>query len=138
MFGNNREQLRQMYRDAWQKFQQQQALTPLETQIADVVKEHPEYHNMLSNTEQDFLPEMGQTNPFLHMGMHLGLREQLSTNRPAGIISIYQALLNSTSSSHDTEHKMMECLGEAIWSAQRNNRAPDDESYLKCLKSLIK
>ncbi len=138
MFGDNREQLRQMYQTAWQKSQQQQPLTPLETQIADVVKEHPEYHTMLSRIEQDFMPEMGQTNPFLHMGMHLGLREQLSTNRPAGIISIYQSLLKTTPSSHEAEHKMMECLGEALWTAQRNNTAPDDAAYLKCLKSLTK
>ncbi len=138
MFGNDRQQLRQMYLDAWHKFQQQLPLTPLEAQIADVVKEHPEYHNMLNSIEQDFLPETGQTNPFLHMGMHLGLREQLSTNRPNGIISIYQSLLKTTRNSHETEHKMMDCLGEAIWTAQRNNSAPDDQSYLKCLKSLIK
>jgi hypothetical protein len=29
---------------------------------------------------------------------------------------------------------MMECLGEALWRAQRDNRLPDEVAYLECLK----
>ncbi len=136
MFGNDRNQLRLMYKTAWDKYQQQQPLTPLETQIAEVIKEHPEYHNFVNQLEQDFHPELGQANPFLHMGMHLGLREQLATNRPAGIIEVYQTLLVKTGSPHDAEHLMIDCLGEAMWLAQQNNTAPDEAKYLKCLKNL--
>lgn len=93
MFGNDRNQLRQMYKTAWDKFQQQQALSPLETQIAVVIKEHPEYHGLINQLDRDYLPENGDTNPFLHMGLHLGLREQLSTDRPSGIRQIHQQLL---------------------------------------------
>ncbi|MCW9012994.1 MAG: DUF1841 family protein [Gammaproteobacteria bacterium] len=135
MFGNDRNQLRKAYADAWQKFQQGHPLTPLEQQIADVIKEHPEYHKSLENIDKDFLPEAGQTNPFLHMGMHLGLREQLATNRPMGIRDIYQALTQKYKSSHDAEHDMMECLAEAMWQAQRQNTIPDETRYLHCLKS---
>ena len=137
MFGNDRNQLRQMYKDAWQKFQQQKILTALETQITDVIKEHPEYHDFVNQLDKDFLPETGQTNPFLHMGLHLGLREQLATNRPTGITDIYNQLLNKNGSSHDTEHSMIECLAEAMWSAQSNNAPPDESQYLHSLKNLL-
>ena len=138
MFGTDRNQLRQMYKTAWQKFQQQQTLSALETQIAAVIKEHPEYHDFVLQLDKDFLPEMGETNPFLHMGLHLGLREQLATNRPAGIKNIYQQMCIKKGSAHDAEHSMLECLAEAMWSAQSNNQAPDEITYLQSLQQLLK
>lgn len=137
MFGTDRNQLRQMYKTAWDKFQQSQPMTPLETQITEVIKEHPEYHNFITQLEKDFLPEMGETNPFLHMGLHLGLREQLSTNRPAGITTIYQQLTGLKGNHHDAEHEMINCLAEAMWSSQANNLPPSEEDYLKCLNKLL-
>ncbi|HED33463.1 MAG TPA: DUF1841 family protein [Gammaproteobacteria bacterium] len=137
MFGTDRNQLRQMYKSAWEKFQLQQTLTPLETQITDIIKEHPEYHDFVTQLDKDFLPDMGQTNPFLHMGLHLGLREQVSTNRPQGITRIYRQLAKLKSDSHDAEHAMIDCLAEAMWSAQSNNQPPDEAAYYQCLKALI-
>lgn len=136
MFSNNREELRKFYVDSWQKFLQQKSLSPLEEQIVAVVKEHPEYHSFLESSQGlhgEYLPELGETNPFLHMGMHLGLREQLSTNRPAGINSVYKTLVLKHG-QHEAEHAMMDCLAEAIWTAQKNNTMPDDTQYLSCLR----
>jgi hypothetical protein len=138
MFGNDRNQLRQMYKTAWDKFQQQQALSPLEAQIAAVVKEHPEYHGLISQLEKDYLPENGDTNPFLHMGLHLGLREQLSTDRPAGIRQIHQQLLAQTADAHAAEHRMIDCLAEAMWLSQSQQQPPDEAAYLQCLQDLLK
>lgn len=138
MFGTDRNQLRQMYKSAWDKFQQQQILTPLEAQIADVIKQHPEYHDFVNQLHKDFLPESGETNPFLHMGLHLGLREQIATNRPEGISKIHRKLLKQSASPHEAEHAMIDCLAEAMWSSQVNNQAPDESRYLRCLKKLSK
>ena len=146
MFSNSsnpdqqREQMRQYYCDTWQKhLKQQEALTSLEQQITAVIKEHPEYHSLLENKDAsihaNYLPEIGETNPFLHMGMHLGLREQISTDRPTGIAELYQRLV-TLKGMHEAEHEMMECLGEAIWQAQQNNSAPDEVKYLNCLKAI--
>jgi len=133
MFGNNRDQLRQMWTDAWNKFMQHQPLQPLEQQLVEVIKLHPEYHALLNHTRADYLPELGQSNPFLHMGMHLALREQINTNRPTGISECYQKLTRKLD-AHETEHSLMECLAEALWQAQRNQTAPDEAAYLQCLK----
>ena len=137
MFGNDRNQLRKMYKTAWEKIQQQKILTPLEVQITDVIREHPEYHDFILQLDKDFLPESGETNPFLHMGLHLGLREQLATNRPQGITDIYQRLIKIKGSPHDAEHSMIECLAEALWSSQVNNTPPDETKYLLSLKKLL-
>ena len=134
LFGNDRNALRKAYADAFEKFQQKQPLTALEQQIAQVINEHPEYHKHLKDVHQDFLPEAGQSNPFLHMGMHLAIREQLATNRPSGILDCYHRLCKKQGSDLEAEHEMMECLGEAMWHAQRTGSMPDEQAYLVCLK----
>lgn len=140
LFSNDRNDIRQHFFVVWKKFNDKQALDPLESLIANVIRLHPEYHSLLEDTQslnKDYTPEMGQSNPFLHMGMHIGLYEQLSTNRPAGIKDVYEKLQIKTGDIHEAEHLMMECLGEAMWQAQRDNAMPDDASYLACLKKLV-
>jgi len=140
MFGQNRQQLRKMYFDAWQKKQEKQPLSALESMVAQVISEHPEYHKIINNTsslEQEYFVEDGQTNPFLHMGLHISLHEQISTNRPAGIRDLYQKLQAKFIDAHETEHQMMECLTESLWLAQRNNQAPSETDYLIALKKLL-
>lgn len=141
MFGNDRDSLRRFYQQCWQKAHAKQPLDALEQQIVAVIQEHPEYQPLLQGKQgesalgQEYLPEQGETNPFLHMGLHLGLREQISTNRPDGIATRYQQLL-AQMGMHDAEHRMMDCLAESIWLAQRNGTAPDENAYLECLNKL--
>ena len=117
-------------------------LQPLEKMIVGVIREHPEYHGYLRDDEdilaQEFTPETGRTNPFLHMGMHIAIREQVATDRPPGIAGVYQLLAKSPTSRHDLEHRMMECLGETLWRAQRDNTLPDEAAYLECLQKLMR
>ncbi len=140
MFGDNRSELRQMFGEAWRKSRAFEPMTPLEQTIADVVQLHPEYHDLLDNMEaaleKDFLPDGGQTNPFLHMGMHISLREQFSSNHPPGISQRYKQLVAKTGDHHNAEHLMMECLGEVLWRAQRESGMPDENAYLECIQAL--
>jgi hypothetical protein len=135
----SRDEVRQVYLTTWQKIQQKSLLEPMEAIIADVIKLHPEYHVLLDQgdhaKDQDFTPEDGQTNPFLHMGMHIAIREQASADRPPGIQNAYQKLLKKNT-PHDAEHSMIECLGQALWQAQRDNVMPDDNAYLACVKKI--
>lgn len=138
---DNRDAIRQAYCQVWRKHRTQTALEPLEQLILDVILEHPEYQALLADEERamatDFLPEAGETNPFLHMGMHIAIREQLGCDRPAGIRALYQQLLIKKGDAHRVEHDMMECLGHALWQAQRNQATPDDTDYLNCLRTLV-
>jgi hypothetical protein len=136
----DRSSLRRSYVDAWRKLRERAPLEPLEHQIATVVEEHPEYHPILEADGdavlRDYAPEDGQSNPFLHLGLHLAIREQVATNRPAGITSIHVALARRLGSAHEAEHRMIECLGEALWRSQRSGLPPDEAAYLEALRKI--
>ncbi|HEX7113553.1 MAG TPA: DUF1841 family protein [Steroidobacter sp.] len=137
----SREELRRMYVEAWRKRRERLPMEPLEAQIADVIELHPEYHATLEHPDaldRDYTPEGGQSNPFLHMGLHLAVRDQLATDRPPGIRQAFEALAARTSSPHDAEHLMIECLAEALWDAQRSGRPPDEAAYLERVRSLAR
>ena len=116
-------------------------MEPLEMVIAAIIERHPEYHTLFENEtaelDRDYTPEMGQTNPFLHMAMHISIQEQLSTKRPPGIEQIFASLLRKHNDAHETEHLMMECLGKMLWEAQSQNKMPDDKDYLDCLNKCV-
>ena len=140
IFGDiSRDQLREMYRSAWRKFKSQQALSPLEKQIVAVISEHPEYRVILESAADDlanYSPRSGQLNPWLHMGLHLAIREQVATNRPAGIAEVHAKLAAQAGGAHEAEHRMLDVLAEQIWEAQRAGQAPDENAYLERLRSL--
>jgi hypothetical protein len=139
-FDQDRSSLRRSYVEAWRKRREALPLQPLEHQIADVIELHPEYQPVLEGAAdaltRDYSPEAGQSNPFLHMGMHLAIRDQVSTNRPAGIAAIHASLAARLGSAHEAEHRMIECLGEALWRAQRNGLPPDEAAYLEALRRI--
>ncbi|HXH04121.1 MAG TPA: DUF1841 family protein [Candidatus Competibacteraceae bacterium] len=140
LFGQDRDQLRRFFCEVWRKHLGGEALEPLESLIAQVIAQHPEYHALLTDPERalerDWLPEMGETNPFLHMGMHIAIQEQLGVQRPAGILEVYQALCRRVGDAHEAEHRMMEALGETLWEASRSGLAPDEQRYLRRLRRL--
>jgi len=133
--------MRQLFFDAWQKEKKALPLEPMEQIIVNVIKPHPEYHAFFDNTDnnldKDFSPEMGQTNPFLHLSMHISIHEQLSINQPKGIMEAFNQLLETTQDPHEAEHIMMDCLGEMIWKAQRENTAPNEDLYLSCIQQQL-
>jgi hypothetical protein len=129
-----------MYLDAWRKYTARQPLEPLQAQLAAVIAEHPEYIPLLETGPQalaaDYTPEGGRENPFLHMGLHLAIREQVATNRPPGIAQIHQSLAKRLGDAHAAEHSMLEALGETLWESQRSGTAPDEQRYLERLRTL--
>jgi len=138
--GSNRVELRRRYYAAWQRRRDGLPLEALDAAIADVIAMHPEYHALFETPDalQDaFSVEQGRTNPFLHMGLHLGLREQLATKRPPGIDGIHARLAGKRASVHDAEHAMIEVLATVLWEAQRAGRAPDEQDYLARLQRLL-
>ena len=142
LFGNDRNRLRGVYFEVWRKFNAGQALEPLEQRVLKVIQQHPEYHSLLADpdfaVERDYLPETGETNPFLHMGMHIAIHEQLASLRPPGIGDIYRRLCLRYGDAHEAEHRMMECLAETIWESQRSQVNPDENAYLQKLTRLAR
>ncbi len=137
MFNPSRDQVRQFFFDVWAKYRAGQPLAGAEQPALDAVLAHHEYHAMLDrpdrHKDRDYLPESGETNPFLHLSMHLAIAEQLSVDQPPGIRDRYQRLLNLHGDAMDAQHDIMDCLAEMIWQVQRYRTAFDSAAYLHCL-----
>lgn len=137
--GQSREQLRQMYLQAWRRYSAREPLEPLQAQIAAVIAEHPEYVALLESGPEALTADYtadGRENPFLHMSLHLALREQVATDRPGGIAQIHQALCRRLGDPHVAEHAMLPVLAETLWESQRSGRAPEEQRYLERLRQL--
>jgi hypothetical protein len=134
MFQPSRDQAREMFFTAWRKYRGGEPLSGIETLALPVILAHPEYHAMLSSPERyrdrDYVDE---TNPFLHMSLHLALEEQLSIDQPPGISALFGNLVLKTGDRHAALHAALECLAETIWRSQRDGTPPDAAAYLDCL-----
>ena len=142
MFGNNRERMRQYYVDVWRKAGSGEALDPMERIVAEVIADHPEYQPLLAPgnegaLERDYTPEEGQTNPFLHMGMHIALREQANADRPPGIRELIDRLVSHLGDRLEAEHQLMEPLGQTLWEAQRAGTQPDEMAFMQRVRQLV-
>jgi Domain of unknown function (DUF1841) len=137
MFTPSRIEARQFLFETWKKFQNNQILTDMEAIALKAVLLHPEYHAALGEPDKyldrDYLPEFGETNPFLHLSMHMAIEEQLAIDQPPGIRAAFEKLLVREGSEHEAKHRIMDCLAETLWQAQRQGVAPDTQRYLDCL-----
>lgn len=142
VFSPSRAEARQFFFDTWKKYQDTKLLSALEEKALDIILMHPEYQAVLENREKyigrEFSPQSGEANPFLHLSMHLAIREQLAIDQPIGIKSYYAKLLKKLGNAHDTEHVMLECMAEMIWQAQRARSEFDGALYLNCLAKQLR
>lgn len=137
MFNPSRDEVRSFFIETWRKERAGEVLTPLEAVAADWINEHPEYHDVLAQPDgaaRDYTPEEGQTNPFLHLSMHLAISEQLSIDQPPGIRAAHERLAARLDSSHEAQHAIMECIGETLWEAQRSGLPHDTDAYLQRIR----
>jgi len=134
MFQPTRDQARDAFFEAWRKYRTGEPLVGIEALALDIILLHPEYHAALADPERtrerDYVDE---SNPFLHMSLHVALEEQLSIDQPPGIAQRFAALLRRFQDRHEALHQALECLAETVWRAQRERAAPDAVAYLDCL-----
>jgi len=135
-----RENTRQVFFKAWYKKQKGQALEALEKQVATLIEQHPEYHSFFAdekNIDHDFSSEKQVVNPFLHLGMHLAIADQLALQQPAGIRELYQRLAQHYSDVHEAEHQIMNCLAYWMQQPQTQGETLDYSPYMQCLQKLL-
>ncbi|MEW6132498.1 MAG: DUF1841 family protein [Pseudomonadota bacterium] len=141
MFNPSRDQVRRFFFGVWAKHKNRQPMEGAETLALPILMQHPEYHAMLERPERyldrDYPPEFGETNPFLHLSMHLSLAEQASIDQPPGIRERLDHLAARLGDRMQAEHAAMDCLAEMIWQAQRYGTAYDAALYLDCLDAKI-
>ncbi len=135
MFDPSRDQVRDTFFEAWRKYRAGEPLLGVEALALDAILAHPEYHELLSQPERfrakDYTDE---SNPFLHMSLHVALEEQLSIDQPPGIVQRFGRLLERTGERHAALHEALECLAQIVWRAQRDHAPPDAAAYLECLE----
>ena len=66
-----------------------QPMDALETLAGQWLQDHPEYQPAVADSDaavaRNYDGADGQTNPFLHLSMHLSISEQCSIDQPRGI-----------------------------------------------------
>jgi hypothetical protein len=138
MFNPSQHDVRRFFCETFRKMRANEILTPLEAIARDWIVQHPEYESALEHVESaldaDYSVERGESNPFLHISMHLSIAEQISIDQPPGIRAAFVALAQRLGSEHEAHHQMMECLGEMIWASQRSGLPPDGEAYIDCVR----
>ena len=138
MFAPSRDDVRIFFAETWRKHRARAVLTAMESMAVDIILAHPEYQQTLLSGDQalesEFTVEQGQTNPFLHMSLHLAVEEQLSIDQPPGLRRAFENLLAKSHDRHAALHAVLECLGETVWRAQRDAAALDAEAYLECVR----
>ena len=138
MYTPSRNQARDFFFASWEKYRAGQPLSELERIVVEIIALHPEYHALLEardrNLDTDYTPEHGALNPFLHLSLHLGLAEQIAVDRPHGVRAEVERLTVKHDDRHAALHDALECLGEALWQAQRAGTPPDTEAFLECLR----
>ena len=138
MFNPSREQVRDFLFETWRKYRAGEPLAGLEAVALEITLLHPEYHAVLDDParyrDQEYFPELGETNPFLHMSLHMALEEQLSIDQPAGVAGRFASLLSHAGDRHAALHEAIDCLAEMVWRAQKDAAAPDAQAYLDNLE----
>ena len=112
MFSQDKKKQREFLAKSWQKYTSNIPLEPLEKQLVSIIEIHPEYHDLIGNIDSEYFPEQGEVNPFLHINLHLTLRDQLSFNQRKGITEVHQKLVKHYKDSQEVKHLMMDCIAE--------------------------
>jgi hypothetical protein len=138
MFNPSQADVRRFFCAVQAKVRAGEAMDALETLAGQWLQEHPEYEADLRDAEaavqRSYDGSNGQSNPFLHLSMHLSISEQCSIDQPRGIRQAVELLAARRDSLHQAHHEAMECLGQMLWESQRSGRPPDGEAYVACVQ----
>ena len=138
MFSPSQADVRRFFCSIYAKARTDSVLDAIEIIASQWMNEHPEYAADFAD-EDAALRAMGevkegQTNPFLHLSMHLSISEQCSIDQPRGIRQAVELLTHQRNSLHQAHHEAMECLGTMLWESQQSGRPPDGNAYIDCVQ----
>ena len=142
MYDVNTHDVRRYFGHVWQNRLNPLQLDALQQKALRIIEAHPEYQIYLEQVEEyldkNWTPEQGETNPFLHLSLHLSIQEQVGIDQPFGIRAIHQKLIGMHNDNWvKAEDEMMEALVETIWQAQRHNQGLDVNAYMTRLRKLV-
>jgi len=142
LYGEKREDLRNTFFEVMRKHNNNEFLDPLEKKILHILVQHKEYRSFFENPEKnldkDFLPELDEANPFLHISLHLTLLEQISIDQPIGITKLYKQCIKVFGDLHEAEHCIMNSLAIGLNDLQKTKSPFDEKKYFKRIKRALK
>ena len=93
MYNVNTHDVRRFFAHVWQHRFAPLQLDALQQKALRIIEAHPEYAHYLEHIDRyldhNWTPEQGETNPFLHLSMHLSIQEQVGIDQPFGIRVIH-------------------------------------------------
>lgn len=141
ILGNQRENYRAVFFNAYKKYQKKLPLEPLEKQLLQIILDHPHYHFIFENEQNqknDAWDKQLKENPFLHMSLHISIRDQLAMDQPKGILAIYHDLVLKVGDTHEAEHLMMQILVNTLREMMEKNMSDfDEELYLNAIRQKL-
>ncbi|AGF49226.1 DUF1841 family protein [Candidatus Kinetoplastidibacterium galati] len=139
MFNPSLDQARYFFIEVWNKHKLSKTLTPIEKTTIACILEHPQFYKDLDNKESiknSYNSNFPESNPFLHLSMHLAISEQLLIDQPCGIKAAYNKLITSND-PHTAIHKIIKCLTLTIQYSQTHRLELDSNKYMNLIKDLI-
>ena len=131
MFSPSQADVRRFFCEVHRKQLAAEPMQAIETLAGQWIAEHPEHHVELTAIARMAEVRDVQTNPFLHLSMHLSISEQCSIDQPPGIRQAVELLSARRGDLHAAHHEVMECLGRMLWESQRAGRPPDGHAYIE-------
>jgi hypothetical protein len=129
-------EVRNFFREAWRRFQAREPITPLQALLVSVLEVHPEYAAQWQPEEAAEARDPDTAATFIHLSLHVALREAITADRPTGVRDIWNRLACALGDVHEAEHRMMACLQSVLSDAATHGRPPGDADLLDRLRQL--
>jgi len=135
-------QNRDYYFRLWERVQSHEPLiSPEEALAAEVMKAHPEFHEIWNSPELYKGREFNgsaEENPFLHVAMHVVIEAQLRTGEPPIVREYAQERLNLGIDAHEVAHELAKTFVAQLFKALRSGKLFDHERYTKALEAQLR
>ncbi len=124
----------------WEKAKGNFPLEGEEAFFAQVMLEHREHHPVFDMGEAAFKIDFSarrETNPFLHISLHVMAEQQIASRQPVETEEVFLALKAGGALRHDVIHKIGGALAQVLQDAFLKNKPIDEVDYLVRLKNLL-
>lgn len=127
-----------LLRQVWQKTQAGEPLEPEQANLANVLREHPQY----AAAWEPGAPQMGVdstingVNPFLHATLHTIVERQLAGGDPPETRAALDRLVAAGVSRHEAVHRIGNVMVRHLYEMGREDRRFDHRAYVKALNEL--
>lgn len=137
----SKDEVRKIWCEVFAKSMGSGQLTEMEAAMASIIALHPEYEWVLGDVAvavgHEFSIDCWESNPFLHLSLHLAIAEQLKPGGQNEVHRMFTEIEALADSRHDAEHFAMGCLAASISESRRKGTALTTDNYLRLLRQKL-